>query len=151
MLEVHEVEKGEVFSDVVRIHESRRGGRRAGRVYRIKIGRRTKHAVVRGLKDEQAGWIRLDEALRDKLGVKPGDMVDPKLSRAGLFGWLAYMINASEPAVRAASWISIVSLGLGVLSIFLSIDSSAVIERVTRIAGDVLALAQEARTTSNAS
>jgi hypothetical protein len=34
-----------------------------------------------------------------------------------------------------------------VLSIFLSIDSSAVIERVTRIAGDVLALTQEGRTT----
>lgn len=126
MLEVHQVRDEEVYRDIVRVHRSRRGKLRSGQVCRITIDRLSTHAVVRGLPDDQQDWICLDEVQREKLGVERGQRVEPKISRAGIFGWLAFMLNASDPALRAASWIGLVSLMVGLLSLAPLIDFSAV-------------------------
>lgn len=117
----------EVFTDMVRVPQAHRLDRdnraiRNGTVIRIDHHRRKAYAIVRGLQERSDAVIQMDEFMRDRLGVKLGDAIARSAIRpASWLGKIVWHLYASNPTIHVPAWIAMISLGLGVLSIILSL------------------------------
>lgn len=122
-LTVHQAYDFDNYKDIIRIHKSRRGQIHSGHLVRVSVrdGKST-IAAVRGLDPGEEDWIRLDLAMRRRLGVELGGPYDFTVRRANPWEALQWATKATDPAARIATWIAIWSgiIGtlLGVLGLF---------------------------------
>lgn len=136
-LTVRPAERDEVFTDMVRIHRSHRVDRDnsvipAGKVIRIDHAGKHVYAIARGLPDtippypEKDRALLMDEFIRQRLAVSSGEKID----RCGIRGAtplerIFWYLWATNPAVHVPAWLAVISIGIGVLSIVLSLVLAA--------------------------
>jgi hypothetical protein len=121
LLTVHQLDKEDIFQDMVRIHPSHRSGIGAGRICRVTAIGVTVLAAARGSPSNRTDGIWLDDAMRKHLGVKEDEQVDFKIARARWFEEFTWMWNAADPASRAAGRLGLISFALGVIGFALGI------------------------------
>lgn len=127
-LKVEQARRDDVFEDVMRVNEKDRidsNGRRipTGAICSIEVHGCKVYAVSRGTAEE--GIIAMDDALRERLGVNTGDVIEPRFRAVGVWGEQMWGWRASHPVTRAASRLGIISLTLGVIGLLLGILSVA--------------------------
>jgi len=128
-LRVSQAKSEDVYRDIVRIPEKYRLGHDGrlipeGDICEIRVSSdKRAYAIVRGLQEENEPIVRMDERLRNMLGVSLGDEVELVLKRVGLWGQFWWAWNASDPAYRVMARVSLLSVGLAVLALFLGIVS----------------------------
>ncbi|APH70946.1 hypothetical protein [Aquibium oceanicum] len=132
-LTVRPAERDEVFTDMVRIHRSHRIDSDnniipAGKVIRIDHAGKHAFAIARGLPDTIARYpekdrvILMDEFMRQRLSVSSGDKIDRRgITSASQLERILWYLQATNPAVHVPAWLAVISIGLGVLSILLSL------------------------------
>jgi hypothetical protein len=126
-LRVEQADRDDVYRDIVRISERWRGGDNGrtlpeGSVCKITVaGARKGYAIVRGLRDRQDRVIRVDERLRNLLGIKVGEEVELTLEEVGLVGQFLWALSASDVAYRVMARLAVLSVFLGVLGVALGV------------------------------
>lgn len=130
LLEVHQLREEDVYKDIVRIPELHRkdaGGARIkeSSICRITVdGSRSTLVSVRGQQGENRPLIRMDDKTRNDLGITGKKDCDFQLETVGWWGQFWWAWAASDPTPRIAARMGLLSLGLGVLSILLSVFPS---------------------------
>jgi hypothetical protein len=93
-----------------------------GTVIRIDHGGKTACAIVRGMGERADAVIQMDEFMRDRLGVKlRGKIPSCCIRSATPLEKVFWYCKATNPAVHVPAWLAVISIGLGVFSIVLSI------------------------------
>jgi hypothetical protein len=119
-LVVHEAKWRDVYRDVARIHKSKRGSIQSGTICRLYANTKSRLVVVRGADKEDSTeeeWIRVDEITRDALDLTRYKNYEFQIAPVGRLQQARWAWQASEPATRVAMQISILSFGLGVVSL----------------------------------
>jgi hypothetical protein len=119
-LTVHEIDREDVFLDSMRVHYSHRPGIRSGRLCRVTANGKSTFAIARNtLKNDREG-IWLDNVQRQNLGgIREGDKLDFKVTKASSLREIVWLWNASNPANRIPGRLGIVSFGLGIVGLLL--------------------------------
>ena len=132
-LKVEEADWDEIFTDMVRIPADFRrhpNGNKIenGRVVRIEHGDKHVFAIGRGLPGRDSDpVIYMDEFTRRKLGVRTGSQIESTNIRAATRReQVVWYRKASNPVVRVAAEVAVVSLGLGALSVVLGVVGIAI-------------------------
>ena len=121
---VHQVNRDDVFHDMVRVHRSHRRGIRTGRLCLVSAnGSKSIIAIARNSLRNDTKGIWLDNAQRHELGVKAGHEADFNIVRAPWYHEFLWVWRASDPVNRTAGRLGIVSLGLGIIGVVLGIWS----------------------------
>lgn len=128
-LRVAEARYDEVFTDTVRIAEKNRidldkSTIANGTVIRIDHNGKKAYAIVRGQAEgERPGdTIIMDEFIRTRLGVKQDETISScGIRSATPFEKIIWYFYATNPAVHVPAWLAVISVGLGVLSLVLTI------------------------------
>jgi hypothetical protein len=110
------------YKDTIRIHSAYRSGLKSGRMAKVSVvGGLNTIVAVRGLDDADRESIRMDLETRRRLQVSLQKEYDFTIKR--IWPWQAVMwaCRSSDPALRVATWIAVLSFALGVLSIVISI------------------------------
>jgi hypothetical protein len=113
----------DIYKDLARVHRADRGDLPSGQIYRLCANGNRKRLIVRGLQGVDApngahGYIYLDEATRDALGVALESRYQFQITKVGWFGRLCWAWDASDPAYNVAARLGVISFFLGVLSFF---------------------------------
>jgi hypothetical protein len=110
------------YKDTIRIHSAYRNGLKSGRMAKVSVvGGLNTIVAVRGLDDADRESIRMDLETRRRLQVSLQKEYDFTIKR--IWPWQAVMwaCRSSDPALRVATWIAVLSFALGVLSIVISV------------------------------
>jgi len=84
-LKVYPIWREDVFKEIARIPQQDRGGIGEGCICAISANGHTKHLIVRGLEQQLAGGIMLDEMTRKAMGdLLTGDL-------ASRLGWASFL------------------------------------------------------------
>jgi hypothetical protein len=112
----------DVFRDIVRIGPSDRGAIREGSICSVTVNGKTGQFIIRGLEDNLAGGIMLDEFTRQRLGgLQEGLAYDFVIRESGVFQQVWWACNVADRGARISAWIGIISVGLGVLGALLGL------------------------------
>ncbi len=76
-------------------------------------------AVIGHYKDPK--FVYMDYDLRNKLGLSTEQETYLEITKAGLLATVSWHLEAKDPMVRTPAVLAVISVGLGVLSIVLSI------------------------------
>jgi hypothetical protein len=120
---VHQVDKEDIFEDLVRVHTTHRPTIVAGKIFRVASEKGTALAVARNSPKNDRDGIWIDDAMRGRLGVKTGDQEEFTFCAAKWWENPVWLWRLSNPANRVAAQLSIVSLVLGVIGLLLGIFS----------------------------
>jgi len=120
----------DVYRDIVRVPEKHRLGPKGcviveGSVCEIATGGRSAYGILRGYDKSSDPIVRIDERMRNRLGIKVGEEVDVSFRVAGLWGQFRWAWNASDPAYRVAARLGLLSVVLGLLGLLLGLVSLA--------------------------
>lgn len=118
-LVVHQVERDDVFHDLVRVHHSHRKGVRAGRVCRVSANGKNIIAIARNSVSNSTKGIWLDNSQRSDLDVKAGKEADFNIESLPWYYEYLWVWQASDPVNRTAGRLGVVSLGLGIMGLLL--------------------------------
>ena len=113
------------WKDIVRIPEPYRTtvhGDHIGRgtICKLTVNDKSKYVIVRGSK-RKARTINMDLNLRLFLKVKEANLYDFELRKASWFQCLLFAWSASDPIYRVPAQLSLISLALGLLGLFLGV------------------------------
>lgn len=123
-LTVREIGLEDVFLDMVRVHISHRPGVSAGRILTVECNGVFVPLVARGAHDNSRDEIWLDLETRGRLGgLKPNVAYNFKLHTATWSECMRWAWSATDPAYRIPAKISLISVALGVVGLFLGIVS----------------------------
>lgn len=127
-LKIRPIRAEEIYRDFIRIPEQYRMDRTGklvpeGTICRIFSGNRSCYGIVRGLVDEEKLVARLDERLRDELGLKDHETSEIELKAVGPWGQFCWALKASDPAYRIAAQLSALSVILGAIGFILGVFS----------------------------
>lgn len=113
----------EVFTDMVRIPKLHRNlDMDNGTVIRLDHNGKKAFAIVRGLGNRKDAVIQMDEFIRRRLGVSVNDQIDRcGIRRAKPLERVLWYLQATNPAVHVPAWLAVISIGLGVVSIVLTL------------------------------
>lgn len=102
------------------INYNKRNGAKRFEIVRITApdGRYVRAAVVGHYDD--ANFIKLDYDMRDLLGVNLDQEIDLEVRRCGLIDSFLWYVLARDPMIKIPARLTIVSLFLGILSVFLT-------------------------------
>lgn len=120
-LQVHESLHADTFSDMARIHHSKRGAIKAGSVVKLSANGTCWWFAVRGLKvdkekPDQENWVRIDDYARERLGdLKVGTTYQFRIELASIWGQIRWAMGSSNPATRVATGLAIYSAILGII------------------------------------
>jgi len=121
-LKMHEALWRDVYKDTARIHQDFRDGIKAGTICRLRVkGHGSTRVAVRGLKDNEKSFLRVDEVTRERLRIdhlKPGESVEVKLKELWFFGRFCWAMKASDPASNVSIRIAVFSLVIGLIALF---------------------------------
>jgi len=120
-LKVRPLAEEDIYKDIVRIPKDHRKDTKDSTIEESTVCwiEGTPHrsvAVMRGYQISAAAEIRMDERMRDRLGVQLDEIHDFKFRPAGWCGELAWAWKASETGYRVASRLAVVGLILGILA-----------------------------------
>jgi len=129
-LKVERADQEDIYRDIVRIPEKCRVGPRdevipegcVCKIVLLKTGR-SGYAIVRGTGHREEPIVKMDERLRNILGVEPGDQVELMIQKVGLLGEFYWAWRASDPAYRVAARMALLSIVLGMVGFLLGILS----------------------------
>lgn len=118
----------DVFGDLVRVNESLRRDTdgnlvAAGAICRVSTGGKSILVKARGLPHEEGEVIRLDEVLRDRLGVRNGEEREFDISRANSMEQFLWAWSATEPGYRVSARLAVLSVVLGGIGLVLGVVS----------------------------
>jgi len=121
-LELHQACDGDVYKDVVRIHETKRNGIKSGTICRLymKDGKDIP-IVVRGIiNSDKKNYILIDEVTRERLEIDKlpiGAKITLRIRDGNVWDKIIWAAWASDPALRISMLIAFVSLALGVIAL----------------------------------
>jgi hypothetical protein len=118
-LMVRQVEKSDVFGDLVRVHASHRPALAAGEICCVTANGRSTYAVARNTLANQRDVISLDDAMRRRLMVKDGSEYEFAIARANWWGSFLWAWQASNPVNRIAAQLAVLSVVLGAIGVLL--------------------------------
>lgn len=112
--------EGDVFKDIVRIHQDNRGSIKAGRVCKISVKNgKEKLFIVRGLPVNQNDKILMDDLSREALGVELGKEYEFEVQETGFWGKIWWACSVADPIPRIAAQLGVLSVVLGALGVIL--------------------------------
>ena len=120
-LKVCLIEVGEVYKDRVRIPVQFREGIREGQICKLTTGNRTKLVELRGAAGIDQPHIYMDFATRQKLGLQDGSVCDFEIRPVYWIGQIYWASRSSDPTVRTAAQLAVLSLVLAILSIVIAV------------------------------
>jgi hypothetical protein len=113
---------GDNYKDTIRIHSSYRHGLKSGRLGRVSVvGGENTIVAVRGLDNQDREIIRIDLETRRRLQVSLDKPYDFTLKRIWPWQAVLWACRSSDPALRVATWIAVLSFVLGLVGIGISI------------------------------
>lgn len=105
----------------VLINYKKRNGARRFQVVRLMTeGGHTAYAAVVG-HYENDDVIMMDYDLRTALNVKLGDRLTIEVKKCRILGLLRWYLTVPDPLIRVSAYLAVLSTGLGLLSIGLSL------------------------------
>jgi len=116
----------DVYRDHIRVYEKQRiddCGKiiKEGSICEISVEENSNKilAILRGNEkdSERDSVIRIDNYLRQELGVEEGSKYGFIFRKVGFFGQLRWALNSTEPGYRISAYIAIVSLLISILSL----------------------------------
>jgi hypothetical protein len=124
-LSVHELQVQDCWKDIVRIPRDYRVDVNAKRIRRAKIckvtvNEKSKLLAVRGCPEKDAR-ILVDSPTRHDLEIDVGNSYEVELRPVWWYGYWKWAWNAADPAYRVPAQISLISLVLGVIGLFLGL------------------------------
>ena len=124
-LEVRQVEKDDVFEDLIRLHPLYRDKINSGTIIKLTVIHENKErthvfGVARNSYKNETGIIRLDDAMRKKLGVEENKKYEFEIQEACHCESLYWGWHATNPTNRIATRIALLSFALGALSLILA-------------------------------
>lgn len=123
-LRVRDLGERDQYKDMVRVHWSQRGGVGYGSITRVTANAGKPHILaMRGCVDDNKGTIGLDHLTRDYMKLINGQIYEFTFEPASLWEKLSWARQSADPAARVATWIAIISGGIGAIGILLSIVS----------------------------
>jgi len=120
---VHELDKDEVFQDIVKVHYSHRKGAYAGQIICLRAKGVPVLAAARGAPNNDTGGIWLSSAMIGRLGLERGKKTDFEINKARWDQQFAWLWRATDPANRTAGRLGIISFILGLIGLFLGLMS----------------------------
>jgi len=114
-LTVGQIDRDNVFNDVVRVHLDHRRFAKAGKLIVVEHNGRSIRAVARGAPQQDKSRIWLDLRCREKLGLRPNAKGSFVFRKASWWDEFVWAWHASDAASRIAARIGLVSVGLGLL------------------------------------
>ncbi len=122
LLTVKPAYDGDNYKDTIRIHSSYRNGLKSGRLGRVSVvGGENTIVAVRGLDNQDREIIRVDLETRRRLQVSLDKPYDFTLKRIWPWQAVLWACRSSDPALRVATWIAVLSFVLGLVGIGISI------------------------------
>lgn len=118
-LRVAPADEEDVYRDIARINVSHRPGLRTGDIFLVRVGARKRYMVIRGT--SETNKVLMDERSRKALGLVPGQSTELRITEAGKWGYLMWCWGATDPQFRIPAQLGILSFGLGILSLLLSL------------------------------
>jgi hypothetical protein len=118
-LTVKQQSLSDIFEDMARLHLDHRPGAPAGRVIAIEANGRTVRAIARGAPNNRRDTIHLDSAMRQRLGVKPNQVVDFTIRIGNWRDDIAWAWHATNAMPRIAIRLATLSVALGVVGLML--------------------------------
>lgn len=120
-LKVCQIEKIDVYKDIVRVPEVHRADERGkpieeSAVCWISGTPQRSLAVLRGYLESTNAEIHMDDRTRTLLGVRLHESYDFRFKKARFWGQLKWAWKASETGYRVASRLAVIGLTLGVLA-----------------------------------
>lgn len=109
---------GDASQDIVRIHYDNRKGIARHSVIELRRNDQKKNVVVLG-HDGEPNEIYMDIDLREHFSVTKEKAYDFDFHCVGFLGKVKYLLTATAPSTFIPAWISVLSLGLGVLGLIL--------------------------------
>lgn len=113
----------DVFQDIARVSHEHRNGCKTGKVIVISTDGKTARAVARGAEAFDRNGIYLDEATRERLGVRQNREYDFTIRPGGWIDEFLWAWHASNAMPRVGARLGILSVGLGGLGLILGIAS----------------------------
>ena len=125
---VRKLPEAEMYRDIVRMAEEYRLDSKQrivpeGNVCKIWIGNKQCLCLIRGIGDFPSSEIKMDERIRNKLGLSLGDTVEPKLEKVGFCGQFRWACTACDPAYRVSARLSALSVLLGLIGLLLGLTA----------------------------
>lgn len=122
-LTVHSMPSEDCWKDMVRIPREYRAdiaGKkiRKAEICKVTIGNKSKLLAVRACPDKDAR-ILLDSPTRVEFDLREGSAYEVEIRRVGWLGYWRWAWNAADPAYRVPAQISLISLLLGFIGLFL--------------------------------
>jgi hypothetical protein len=112
-LQVMSAYDGDNYKDMISIHSSHRRGLKSGRLGKVSVvGGESTIVAVRGLDSLERDLIRIDLETRRRLQVSLDQTYDFTLKRIWPWQAVLWACRASDPALRVATWIAILSFML---------------------------------------
>lgn len=119
-LTVHKLRYVDVYTNAIRVHKDERGDVRESKICKVTANGESDFFAMRGLPDDERGFVRLDEIGRDRLKVKSNGCYDFVFREAYFWEALCWAAKSSQPGARIATWIAVWSGVLGVVGLILS-------------------------------
>lgn len=119
---VQQAQKEDVYKDIVRVAETFRKNEReetikAGMVckMRLKSNKKWIYSILRGMNEKNSfgSSILIDDALREKLGIKLGREYEFVFKKIGWWSWWRWAWDATDPGYQISLRIALISLILG--------------------------------------
>ena len=118
-LTVRQVEREDVFHDVVRVHLDHRPFAQAGTVVVVGHAGREVRLVARGAPKRDKTGVWLDLRSREKLGLKPNEQAPITFKQATICDEFKWAWSATDAMPRIAARLGLLSVGLGLLGVLL--------------------------------
>lgn len=126
-LKVCQILKEDVYKDIIRVPEHFRVNENGeniveGSICLVSVDavKSKTYAILRG-SDDTEPCLKIDERLRNKLGVHPGETHRFTFEKSDFMGWFKWAWDASEIGYRVSTRIAVISLVLGVISFAVSV------------------------------
>jgi hypothetical protein len=110
------------YKDTVRVHRSARNGIRSGKLVRLSVvGGLSTIVAARGLDELHQDIIRIDLENRRRLQVTLDKEYDFIIKTVWPWEAIWWACRSSDPALRVATWIAVLSFVLGLVGIGISV------------------------------
>lgn len=124
-LKVQQSKEADVYRDLARIPEQFRKDHRGhkiteGSICQVQVGEHRALVILRG-SDSQEPIVRLDERIRNRLGVENDQAYEFRLSKGGPCTPFRWAWRASDPAYQVAARLAALSVALGIIGVLLGL------------------------------
>lgn len=120
-LKVLDADKPDIYRDIARIPIGHRNGIKEGTICRVRCNGKVCYLALRGSPRHTDATIKLDDKTRDELEIEKGRQYEFQFEPLNFVMRYYATWFASDPFTRVAYQMSLISLGIGLISFFLGI------------------------------